>query len=45
MIGYYDQKQTFYLLEKTIFDEIHDAYPDMNNTEIRNIYAALLIQR
>ena len=44
MIGYYDQEQTSLSPEKTIFDEIHDAYPDMNNTEIRNICAAFLFK-
>lgn len=28
--------------EKTIFDEISDAYPDLNNTKIRNTLAAFL---
>jgi ATP-binding cassette subfamily F protein 3 len=28
--------------EKTIFDEIHDDYPDLNNTQIRNVLAAFL---
>ena len=44
MIGYYDQEQTSLSPEKTIFDEIHDAYPDMNNTDIRNICAAFLFK-
>lgn len=44
MIGYYDQEQTSLSPEKTIFDEIHDAYPDMNNTEIRNSCAAFLFK-
>jgi len=29
-------------MEKTIFDEIADAYPDLNNTKVRNVLAAFL---
>ena len=29
-------------MEKTIFEEISDAYPDLNNTKIRNVLAAFL---
>ena len=29
-------------MTKTIFDEIHDAYPDMTETQIRNVCAAFL---
>lgn len=28
--------------EKTIFDELHDTYPNMTNTKIRNVLAAFL---
>lgn len=41
-IGYYDQAQDNLSSEKTIFDEISDAYPDLNNTKIRNTLAAFL---
>ncbi len=41
-IGYYDQEHQMLSPEKTIFDEIGDAYPYMTNTEIRNILAAFL---
>jgi len=41
-IGYYDQEQQLLHPEKTLFDEISDAYPDMNNTKIRNTLAAFL---
>ena len=41
-IGYYDQEQQEFDLDKTLFDEIQDAYPNMNNTEVRNILAAFL---
>ena len=29
-------------MEKTIFEEISDAYPKLTNTEIRNLLAAFL---
>lgn len=41
-IGYYDQEHHVLDLDKTIFDEIRDAYPDLNNTQIRNTLAAFL---
>ena len=41
-IGYYDQEHGVLDPEKTIFQEISDAYPDMTNTEIRNMLAAFL---
>lgn len=41
-IGYYDQAQDNLDDEKTIFDEISDAFPDLNNTKIRNTLAAFL---
>ncbi|MCR5799561.1 MAG: ABC-F family ATP-binding cassette domain-containing protein [Lachnospiraceae bacterium] len=41
-LGYYDQEQHVLNLEKTIFDEISDAYPSLNNTQIRNTLAAFL---
>ena len=41
-IGYYDQEHQVLHLEKTLFDEISDAYPDLTNTEIRNVLAAFL---
>ncbi|MCM1308435.1 MAG: ABC-F family ATP-binding cassette domain-containing protein [Butyrivibrio sp.] len=40
--GYYDQEQQALDTEKTLFDEISDAYPDMTNTRIRNVLAAFL---
>ncbi|RDU23006.1 ABC-F family ATP-binding cassette domain-containing protein [Anaerosacchariphilus polymeriproducens] len=39
-IGYYDQEHQVLNLEKSIFEEISDAYPNLNNTEIRNVLAA-----
>lgn len=41
-IGYYDQEQQLLDEEKTLFDEIKDAYPDMTNTRIRNVLGAFL---
>ena len=41
-IGYYDQEHQMLSLHKTIFEEISDAYPDLNNTKIRNVLAAFL---
>ena len=41
-IGYYDQEHQVLHMEKTIFEEISDEYPSMNNTQIRNVLAAFL---
>ncbi|MEG2732538.1 MAG: ABC-F family ATP-binding cassette domain-containing protein, partial [Clostridium sp.] len=41
-IGYYDQEQQVLHMDKTLFNEIQDTYPDMNNTQIRNVLAAFL---
>lgn len=41
-IGYYDQEHQVLSPEKTIFDELQDTYPNMTNTEVRNILAAFL---
>lgn len=41
-IGYYDQEHHVLHPEKTLFDEISDAYPVLTNTEIRNTLAAFL---
>lgn len=41
-IGYYDQEHHVLHMEKTIFEEISDTYPNLNNTEIRNVLAAFL---
>lgn len=41
-IVYYDQEHQVLHPEKTIFDELHDTYPNMTNTKIRNILAAFL---
>lgn len=41
-IGYYDQEHQLLHMEKTIFEEISDDYPGLNNTRIRNVLAAFL---
>ena len=41
-IGYYDQEHHVLHPEKTLFEEISDAYPDLDNTVIRNTLAAFL---
>ena len=41
-IGYYDQEHHVLNMEKTIFDEISDAYPSLTGTRIRNMLAAFL---
>lgn len=41
-IAYYDQEHQVLHMDKTLFYEISDTYPDMNNTQIRNILAAFL---
>lgn len=41
-IGYYDQEHNVLHMDKTAFDEIGDAYPDMTNTQIRNMLACFL---
>ena len=40
--GYYDQEHNVLDMNKTLFQEISDAYPDMTNTKIRNVLAAFL---
>jgi ATP-binding cassette subfamily F protein 3 len=42
VIGYYDQEQADLNFSKTIFAEISDAYPNLNNTKIRNVLAAFV---
>ncbi len=41
-IGYYDQEHQILHPEKTLVEELSDAYPNLTNTEIRNILAAFL---
>ncbi|MDO4438282.1 MAG: ABC-F family ATP-binding cassette domain-containing protein [Eubacteriales bacterium] len=41
-LAYYDQEHNVLNPDNTAFEEISDAYPDMSNTEIRNLLAAFL---
>ena len=41
-LAYYDQEHHVLDPDNTVFEEISDAYPQMNNTEIRNLLAAFL---
>ncbi len=41
-IGYYDQEHHVLSMEKTVFEEIADAFPDLTETQIRNHMAAFL---
>lgn len=41
-IGYYDQEHQVLSHEKTIFEEISDDYPNLTQTQIRNVLAAFL---
>lgn len=42
IVGYYDQEQADLNLNKTIFDEISDTYPNLTVTQIRNLLAAFV---
>lgn len=42
VIGYYDQEQQNLNLDKTIFNEISDSYPNLKNEEIRNALAVFV---
>ena len=39
-IGYYDQEHQVLCDEKTLFEEISDTAPNLNNTQVRNILAS-----
>lgn len=39
-MAYYDQEHSSLDLNKTIFDDVHDAYPQLTNTEVRQALAA-----
>lgn len=41
-VAYYDQEHQVLEPSNTVFDEISDAYPYMNNTQIRNLLASFL---
>ena len=41
-IGYYDQEHQILHPDKTLFEELQDAYPAMDNTAVRNVLASFL---
>ena len=41
-IGYYDQEHQILHPEKTLFQELQDEYPNLNNTQIRDTLASFL---
>jgi len=41
-IAYFDQEHQNLDMNKTIFDEIQDDYPDMDNTQVRDTLAAFM---
>ena len=41
-IGYYDQENRGLNLNKTVFDELHDEYPDRNDGDLRSTLALFL---
>ncbi len=41
-IAYYDQEHQVLHMEKTLFAELQDTYPNMDNTQVRNALAAFL---
>lgn len=41
-IGYYDQEHHVLNMDNTLFEEVQDAYPNLTNTQVRNILAAFL---
>lgn len=43
-IGYYDQVQENLSMDKTIIEEVYDAYPNLTQTEIRNALAVFLFR-
>lgn len=43
-LAYYDQEHTNIQDENTIFDEIHNSYPNLTNAQIRNTLAAFVFK-
>ena len=41
-VGYYDQEHQVLNPNKTLFEELQDEYPNLDNTKVRNILAAFL---
>ncbi len=44
-ISYYDQEHQILSMEKTLFDEIQDDFPNLDNTKVRNILASFLFTK
>ena len=40
--GYYDQEQTFTDQDRTLYDELYNDFPDMDQTQIRSALAGML---
>ena len=43
-VGYYDQEQSNLSTNKTIFDEIHDDFPYLTTTDVRNALGSFLFK-
>ncbi|MCR5474350.1 MAG: ATP-binding cassette domain-containing protein [Lachnospiraceae bacterium] len=41
-IGYFDQRMAQYSSDKTVFDDFHDTYPNLTNTQVRDRLGAFL---
>ncbi len=41
-IGYFDQQMAQYNSDKTVFDDFHDTYPTLTNTQVRDTLGAFL---
>lgn len=41
-IGYYDQENRGLSMNKTVFEELHDEYPDKNDGDLRGVLALFL---
>ena len=41
-IGYFNQQMASYSSDKTVFDDFHDCYPLLNETEVRSALGAFL---
>lgn len=44
-IAYFDQEHQVLHPDKTLFDELQDSYPKLDNTDIRNVLAAFLFTK
>jgi len=43
-VGYYDQEQSNLSIDKTIFDEVHDDYPHLTNSQLRGALGTFLFK-